>query len=222
MCSYVRTWSCFAGPSDFSVSFKENIESLSVDLQWDAVNNSLTNTYTVTWDSAENSLKVATLTERTSYTITGLTLDTVYTITVAAANDCGTAPENRNSIILSTNTTSTTSSISPTVTASTNSMNISTTNPSSTVVTATANPLTISTTTNITTIAVIIPSITTTNSVVTTETKNNVTTIPNTSIKITTTTVTINKQFTDTVLLFTSPVETNMADENSKCKAQLI
>ena len=113
------------------------------------MNDSLTTTYiyTVTWDSTESSLEVMTLINQTSYTITGLTLDTVYTITVTAANNCGSGPENRSSIILSTNTTSTTSSISPTVTASTNSMNIPTTNPSSTVVTVTANPLTIYTTT---------------------------------------------------------------------------
>ena len=210
MCSYVRTWSCFAGPSDLSVSLEENIESLSVDLQWD-VNDFLTTTYTVTWDSAESSLEVMILTEQTSYTITGLILDTVYTITVTAANDCGSGPEYRNSIMLSTDVTSNTSRIIPSVTASTNSMNITITNSSSTIVTATTNPITISTNANTTTIAVIIPSTTTTNSVITTENKNNVTTIPNINIKITTATV---KLITDTVLLFTSPVETNMADKN--------
>ena len=49
--------------------------------------------YIVTWTSETDRTQVATLTEQTSYTITGLTLDTVYTITVTAANRCGQGPE---------------------------------------------------------------------------------------------------------------------------------
>ena len=80
--------------------------------------------------------------------------------------------------------------------------------------------MTISTIANTT---VINPSITSTNSVITTKNENSVTTrSSNTNIEITTTTVTITKQFTDTVVLSTNPVKANMADENSKFKAQLI
>ena len=89
---------CFAGVSSLNVTTARNIESLSVDLQWNADNSLTTTTYTVTWDSAESSLEVVTLTEQTSYTITGLTLDTVYTITVTAANDCGSGEEFKTSI----------------------------------------------------------------------------------------------------------------------------
>ena len=46
-------------------------------------------TYTVTWTDGRDDIQVATLIEQTSYTITGLTLDTVYNITVTAANRCG-------------------------------------------------------------------------------------------------------------------------------------
>ena len=53
---------------------------------------SLSTNYTVTWTSETDPTSNAT-TENTSYTITGFTLDTVYTITVAAANMCGQGPE---------------------------------------------------------------------------------------------------------------------------------
>ena len=52
-----------------------------------------TTNYTVTWTIGTTPIDSATLIEQTSYTITGLTLDTVYTITVTAANECGQDPE---------------------------------------------------------------------------------------------------------------------------------
>ena len=72
------------------VHFTKNIEILSIFVQWDAVNDFIDTSYTVTWTSERNYIQVTTLIEQTSYTITGLTLDTVYTITVIAANECGT------------------------------------------------------------------------------------------------------------------------------------
>ena len=97
----------------------KNIESSSVVVQWDAVDDSLTTTYTVTWTS-ENDLsdiRAAALKEQTSYTITGLTLDTVYTITVTAANRCScSGPEFLTCISLSADIPS---CYSPTVTTST-------------------------------------------------------------------------------------------------------
>ena len=72
---------------------------LSVVVQWDAVNNSLPTNYTVTWASDETTLaKSSTLLKGSSYTITGLTLDTVYAISVTANNRCGTGPEYRTSV----------------------------------------------------------------------------------------------------------------------------
>ena len=53
----------------------------------------LPTTYVVTWTSATARLESVTLIEQSSYTVTGLTLDTVYTITVTASNRCGTGPE---------------------------------------------------------------------------------------------------------------------------------
>ena len=92
----------------------KNIETSSIVVQWDAVDDFLPTIYTVTWTDA---MQVATLIEQTSYTITGLTLDTVYTITVTAANMCGDGPKVMNSILISTDTTSN-------VTAITNPMDV--------------------------------------------------------------------------------------------------
>ena len=106
----VFCYAYFTGPSALTVNVIKNIESSSIVIQWDAVDDSLLTTYTITWTRAGGGLQVATLVEQSSYTITGLTLDTVYTITVIAANRCGSGPEFTTSIILSIDTTSTTSS----------------------------------------------------------------------------------------------------------------
>ena len=98
----------------------KNIERSLIVLQWDTVNNPLVIVYTIIWSSERDGLQVATLTEQSSYTITGLTLDTVYTITVNVANTCGSAPEFSTSISFSMDTTYTSSRISPTVTTITN------------------------------------------------------------------------------------------------------
>ena len=105
----------------------KNIESSSIVVQWDAVDDSLTTVYIIQWTRAGGGLQATHVTEQTSYTITGLALDTVYTITVSAANRCGSGVEFSTSITLSTDVTSTTSSINPIVTANTNPMSISST-----------------------------------------------------------------------------------------------
>ena len=73
----------------------KDIKGPSIVVQWDEVDDSLPTTYTVTWTSESdlNNVRVKTLEEQSSYIITGLTLDTVYTITVTAQNRCGTGPE---------------------------------------------------------------------------------------------------------------------------------
>ena len=77
----------------------KNFESSSIVVQWDAVAN-VTN-YTVMWTNDANPIQSATLIEQSSYTITGLTLDTVYTITVTAANRFCTGPEVTTSVVFS-------------------------------------------------------------------------------------------------------------------------
>ena len=105
----------------------KNIETLSIIVQWDSVDDSHPTTYTIIWTNEKNLFKVTTLIEQTSYTITGLTVDTVYTVTVIAANRCGNGPEFSTSVSFSADATSTTTTISPTVTASINPMTILTT-----------------------------------------------------------------------------------------------
>ena len=106
----------FVGPPALTVNITENTErsNSSIIVQWDDVDDSLTTTYIVTWTSERDHIThPVTLTEQSSYTITGLTLDTVYTITVTASNKCGQGPEYSTSVSL---TTSSISSISPTTT----------------------------------------------------------------------------------------------------------
>ena len=99
-----QIWRISTGPSALSVSVTNNNESLSSAVQWDAVDDSLDTNYTVTWTSETDHTQSVATTEQTSYTITGLTLDTVYTITVAAINICGGGPEFNTSVSFSTGT----------------------------------------------------------------------------------------------------------------------
>ena len=98
-----------ARPPALSVNVTKNIETLSIVVQWDAVDDSLPTTYTVTWTSSErDGIQVATLIEQTSYTITAITVSAVYTITVTAANVyCGSGPEFSTTILFCSDTTDT-------------------------------------------------------------------------------------------------------------------
>ena len=114
-----------------------NIENSSIVVQWDEVNDSLPTTYTVNWTiDGTDSIQSQTLIEQSSYTITGLTLDTIYTITVNATNICGTGPENSTRVSLTTDTTSSKTSAITVIAAST------------TTTTETTNLMTISTNPN--------------------------------------------------------------------------
>ena len=62
------------------------------------------NNYTVTWTSKTDLTQSVATTMETSYTVTGLTLDTAYTVTVTAANRCGQGPESSATISFSTST----------------------------------------------------------------------------------------------------------------------
>ena len=85
---YVLHLCIYVGPSDLTVNIMKNIENSSIVVQWDAVDDFLSTTYTIVWWDEGDLFEVTTVTEQTSYTITGLTLDTDYTITVNAANMC--------------------------------------------------------------------------------------------------------------------------------------
>ena len=94
--------------------------------QWNTVTDFLTTTYTVTWTSKKDGLlHAAILTDQTSYTITGLTHETVYTITLAASNMCGSGPRFETFVYIPPmNIIPSASSISPTGTVSTTPMTI--------------------------------------------------------------------------------------------------
>ena len=92
------------------MNITENTDSSSVVVQWDEVDDSLPTTYVLSWASERDHIvHPVTLIEQSSFTITGLTLDTVYTITVTASNRCGSGPEYRSIISLTSGTTSVTS-----------------------------------------------------------------------------------------------------------------
>ena len=188
---------CCAGPSALTVNIVKYITNSSIVVRWDAVDDSLPTGYEVSWTSRRSVVQAATVTEQTAYTITGLTLDTVYTLTVIASNMCGRGPEFRTSVSLSTDITSTTSSISPTVTTTTtNPMTAtSTVNPNS--ITATTAGTDIITTMNNSIVATI-------NSMTTIDSGNAGTTIKTTSVKTTTTSIT------------SSTTTATTADESSK------
>ena len=128
-----------------NINIVKIIETFSIVVQWDEVDDFLLTSYIVYWNGGRDQVEAVAVANQTSYTITGLTLDTVYTVTVAATNTCGDGPEFRTTVSLFTDTTFTTSTISPTVTASTNHVT-TTVNPS-----RTSNP----STTTITTISAI-------------------------------------------------------------------
>ena len=128
------------GPPALTVNIIKNTESSSIVVRWDEVDNSLPTTYVVTWTRrVDHAARHVTLIEQSSYTITGLTLDTVYTITVTASNRCGQGPEYRTNVSLTTDTTSTvfatsTSTMTNVYIASTASATITAVNPSTTTV----------------------------------------------------------------------------------------
>ena len=64
------------------------ITDVSFVVQWDAVTNQSVDRYIVNWTDGTNLIQTVTVNE-TSYNVTGLTLNTTYTVTVAAVNKCG-------------------------------------------------------------------------------------------------------------------------------------
>ena len=94
----------FTGQAALKVDVVENATDLSTIVQWDDVDDSLPTNYTVTWTSdVTTPVQSITLIEQ-SYTITGLILDTVYNISVFAANECGQGPAFMTSVLFSTGT----------------------------------------------------------------------------------------------------------------------
>ena len=94
---------CFTVLPALIVNITENTESSSIIVQWDEVGDPDHTNYIVTWTSErDHIIHPVILIEQSSYTITGLTLDTAYTISVTASNKCGQGPEYRTSVSLTT------------------------------------------------------------------------------------------------------------------------
>ena len=98
----------------------KKVENSSILVQWDVVDSYFATSYTVTWTSGFP-IHSVTLIEQSSYTITGLTLGTIYTITVTAANKCGTGLTFKTNMLYSTDMIAAVCNIVPTVTYYTNS-----------------------------------------------------------------------------------------------------
>ena len=223
------------GPPALKVNVMTNIESSSIVVQWNKIEDSRITSYLVAWFSSSVQLVTKRLSsDQASYAITGLTLNTVYTIHAFAQNNCGSGPKFTTSIILSTTTTST-SSISPIVTTSTNPMatmsaNATIMNPSTnsanSIYTSTTPPYSMSPSTTLmnsmnptTTSDSINPSATSTNSMITTSINTAIN-----NVRTTTTAVNnpINTISTGTLFLSTSPAQTTMADNNSEFSSIIV
>ena len=71
-----------------NIRFREvDITSESFVVQWDAVNDIFPVTYTVRWYGGDNLIGMVSV-NGLSYTVTGLTANTSYNVTVVAINTC--------------------------------------------------------------------------------------------------------------------------------------
>ena len=104
----------------------EHITNESIVVQWDAVDDIFPVTYNVTWYNESGIIGMDTV-NGTSYTVTGLTTNTSYNITVVAINTCGAGPVSNISITVTPPTlppSTTTASVTTTLTPSPTSGNI--------------------------------------------------------------------------------------------------
>ena len=196
------------GPPALTVNITKNTGSSSIVVQWDEVDDSLPTTYTVTWSSERdlNNVQVKNVEEQSSYTITGLALDTVYTITVSAVNKCGFGPQYSTNVSLTMDTTSTVYSIT-----STASLNPS---PASSSIIAITNTITTTATILLTTDATYNVSAITavTDSVITTSTINPSSITATTNFSTSTST----KIITVSYSMFTSVTNSSTAGTTTK------
>ena len=149
------TYVCFTGPPALNVNITNlNTENSSIIVQWIAVDHILPTTYTVTWTDDRDLFEAATVDEQTSYTITGLTLDTVYTITITPSNRCGSGQEFSSLLAYSVNPTIDTSTTTITIATTTSDVTAIFTTTTTNVVTTPSSSITVSSPTNSATILI--------------------------------------------------------------------
>ena len=103
MCSATHFEIVFTGPSVVRISVMKNFELSLIVVRWDEVVN--VSNYTVTWtDSDGTFLSTETLIQQSSLALSGLTLNTVYNISIVASNSHCTGPEFITSVLFSAGT----------------------------------------------------------------------------------------------------------------------
>ena len=94
----------------------DKITNVSFVVQWDAIINERVDRYIVNWTDGTNPIQSVIIVHKVSLTVTGLTPNTTYAVTVAAVNKCGTFAGNNS---VRTNV-SLIHGVTPTVTITTN------------------------------------------------------------------------------------------------------
>ena len=97
----VHMWLHFIVPYASPVNIRfpiEYITDISFVVQWDAVIDQSVDRYIVNWTDGTNPIQTVTINE-TSYNVTGLSPNTIYTVTVAAVNKCGVGTFSTNELV---------------------------------------------------------------------------------------------------------------------------
>ena len=112
MCTLVytymlKTYGCITDPPQIAPMIimlcrEMDITNESFVVQWDAVNDVFPVTYTVRWFKGDNLIDEDSV-DGLSYTVTGLTANTSYNVTVVAVNTCCGAGPVSNTIFVTTN-----------------------------------------------------------------------------------------------------------------------
>ena len=93
-------WLCFkpSVTTPMNIRFPaDKITNVSFVVLWDAIINQSVDRFIVNWSDGTNPIQ-SVIVHKISYTVTGLTPNTTYTITVAAVNMCGTGTAGNNSV----------------------------------------------------------------------------------------------------------------------------
>ena len=103
LCSYIFVFNVGPPIAPINIRFSpDDITNESLVIQWDAVIDLFTVTYIVRWYRGDEEIGMASVDEP-SYTVTGLTANTFYGVTVVAINTCCGAGSVSNVVMIMTN-----------------------------------------------------------------------------------------------------------------------